>query len=576
MSLKVKTSRNVKELITILMCSIIAFTCFSGCSNFFHRNENEKIDTGKSQLYIGNCNGGLGFEWLEEVATAFEMKYADISFEEGKKGVQVIIDNSVIGTIDGDNLKLNLPSSRDDIFFTESVDYAYFVERGSFLNITDTVKEDMSEFGEPGVTLENKIGLELQEMLKSVDGNYYAIPFYEGLFGFTYDKALFDEKGIWFQDGIAYTSEDIDLDNPDLARVAGLFGGKQNKTAGRDGIKGTYDDGLPITYDDFLFMCIFMNACGITPIIWSGQHNDYKEKAFTNIWVQEAGLDFITMWKNLSGTATDLISVDNDGNKTSLQEVEITNRNAYELAKSESMYNFLSFCQKFFGNSSFFHTSCLDGTCSHIKAQAQFLYSSVLSSSNSIGFIAEGSYWVCESRETFKDMEASGDEYSLKNREIAFMPMPTSTRREGEMNTMLSFNDAFVFINAKSSGVNQLLAKKFLQFSSSDDMIFVFSKNTNMTRGLDFEPTSAQRDELSFYANSLLDLKKNSNIVSTSYTSALVRNRSDFFGLMSAFSTKVNNSTFSFPDIGTFNDNITVKKYFDGMYEYRVVNYPDF
>ena len=574
-----KSKYGFKRIGASVLCAVVALVGLSGCNSgsIFRPDEDEKVDTTKSQLYIGNCNGGLGFAWLEEVANAFEEKYAETSFEEGKMGVQVIIDNEVIGTIDGTQLKNNLPASRDDIFFTESVDYPYFVANGSFLEITDVIKEDMAEFGEPGVTVESKIGTYTQNYLKSVDGKYYAIPFYEGLFGFAYDKTLFDKKGIWMQDDVDFSSADLDFDNPDLSQLAVLFGSKANKTAGRDGVKGTYDDGLPVTYEDFIAMCLFMNACGVTPLIWSGAHNDYIGKTFLNVWAQEAGADFLNTWNTLSGTVSDLISIDADGNITELDPVEINNYNAYEMIRSRSFYESLRFSEMFFGNRSFLHTSCLDSSCSHVKAQSQFLYSSVISSSKAIAMFADGSYWTCEARETFNEMAEDGEEYSWKNREIGFMPMPTSIARTDAKNTLISFNEAFVFINAKATGARQELAKKFLQFSSCDEAIFIFSKNTAMTRGLSFTPSAEQREEMSYFANSLWDVRGDAEVVLTLSSNPLVQNRSDFFGLnLGVFTAKYNDGTTGSDAISNF---INGKKlspiaYFNAMYKYRTENYP--
>ena len=568
----------LKKPAASVMCVVVALTGLAGCSNPLREPKEEQVNVQQSQLYVGNCNGGLGFAWLEEVANAFEEKYAETSFEAGKKGVQVIIDNEVIGTIDGEALKRNLPASRDDVFFTESVNYSYFVNNGSFLDVTDVLQEDMAEFGEAGVTVESKINPYTQNYLKSIDGKYYAVPFYEGLFGITYDKALFDKKGIWLQDGVSYTSAAINFDNPDLSQVAGLFGSKANKTAGRDGVKGTYDDGLPVTYEDFIAMCIFMKSCGVTPLLWSGMHNDYMIKTLLNVWAQEAGAEFLNVWNTLSGTATDLISIDSNGNITELDPVEITNTNAMELGKSRSLYETLRFTEMLFGNNSFLHTSCKDTGCSHVKAQSQFLYSSVLSSSEAIAMFADGTYWTCESRETFNEMEEDGEEYSWQNREIAFMPMPTSAAKASSKNTLISFNDALVFINAKSTGVRQELAKKFLQFSSSDEAIFIFSKNTAMTRGLNFTPSATQREELSHFANSLWDVRDGADVVVNMSSNPLVANRSDFFGFASALKAFEidGKEVVNWPLDSFYDHQRTAAQYFASIYQYRVKNYPTF
>ena len=51
----------------------------------------EKIDKTKTQLYVSHFTAGFGNEWIHEMDTKFEEAYKDVSFEDGKTGVQVIV-----------------------------------------------------------------------------------------------------------------------------------------------------------------------------------------------------------------------------------------------------------------------------------------------------------------------------------------------------------------------------------------------------------------------------------------------------------------------------------------------------
>ena len=63
----------------------------------------------------------------------FEEFYAEESFEDGKKGVQVLIDNN---QYTGFNFINNLSESYNSVFFTENVMYYDFVNKGLFEDIT--------------------------------------------------------------------------------------------------------------------------------------------------------------------------------------------------------------------------------------------------------------------------------------------------------------------------------------------------------------------------------------------------------------------------------------------------------
>ena len=52
---------------------------------------NENLDAKKTQLYVRNYQGGFGNKWLYNGKAKLEEKYKDVSLEDGKQGVQVLI-----------------------------------------------------------------------------------------------------------------------------------------------------------------------------------------------------------------------------------------------------------------------------------------------------------------------------------------------------------------------------------------------------------------------------------------------------------------------------------------------------
>ena len=96
--------------------SVCMGAAIAGCSSGENPNSSVvPVDSTKSQLYVSNFNGGVGFEWLNKLAARFEEDFAETSFEEGKKGVQVRITNHkgiALSTI---------PQSKDEVYFLEEV-----------------------------------------------------------------------------------------------------------------------------------------------------------------------------------------------------------------------------------------------------------------------------------------------------------------------------------------------------------------------------------------------------------------------------------------------------------------------
>ena len=73
-----------------LLLSVMCFTSiFSGCNN-----KGVKIDHTKTQLYVSNYDAGIGRTWIEGIGKSFEQAFAEYSFQEGRKGVQVIYNHN--------------------------------------------------------------------------------------------------------------------------------------------------------------------------------------------------------------------------------------------------------------------------------------------------------------------------------------------------------------------------------------------------------------------------------------------------------------------------------------------------
>ena len=81
--------RLMKIFATTLAITSLSMTAVS-CT---HSSTKEKIDETKTQLYVFNFSGGYGTEWVANAKAKFEELNKDVSWQEGKTGVQIIIDN---------------------------------------------------------------------------------------------------------------------------------------------------------------------------------------------------------------------------------------------------------------------------------------------------------------------------------------------------------------------------------------------------------------------------------------------------------------------------------------------------
>ena len=257
-------NKRILALATALIISATAFSAFTGCGK---RTEAD-YDPTKANLMVATFSGGVGKAWLEDAAVRFEKKYENAThFQEGRTGVNIAVDGNK-DTYGGQSLETS--ALTQDVYFTEGIEYYKFVNDKKVADITDIVaQETLSDYGE-NVTIESKLDPSIQDFLKSKDGKYYMLPFYDGFYGLIYDVELFETKGFYFDEAGYFLKK----------TVANASTFESKKSAGPNGKKGDYDDGLPATYEQMLKLVDQIRSSSCTPFCYSGDIYDYVDKAF--------------------------------------------------------------------------------------------------------------------------------------------------------------------------------------------------------------------------------------------------------------------------------------------------------
>ena len=115
--------------------SVTSLGAFAGCGG-----SGQKYDETKSQLNVGVFYGGLGRVWMDSLAKDFEEYYKDTSFEDGKKGVQVIVDAKK-KEFEIANLSVTMESYDNALYATDFSDIALWHQNGLLADISDIVNE---------------------------------------------------------------------------------------------------------------------------------------------------------------------------------------------------------------------------------------------------------------------------------------------------------------------------------------------------------------------------------------------------------------------------------------------------
>ena len=563
-----KTKRILSSLMALLMVSSVG--AFAGCGNGTGGGiVNEQIDKNRTQLYIGNYNGGYGDVWLKALKTRFEEEYKDHSFENNKTGVQVIIDNKKEEYKTWDNLSTTIEKSKNAIYFTEGIANKALIEGNYVLELSDILKTPLSEYGE-SESIYDKMD-EAQRNYFLQNDKCYTLPTYNAFFGLVYDIDLFESYGLYFA---------AEVDNGNDGFVISATDAKAN---GPDGTPNTYDDGLPATYDDFFKLCDRMQDAGITPFIWSGEYeSSYIRQLAGALWADYEGKENALKFYSLTGSVEVVDTIGDDGNVT-LKTVDMTTENGYEIYGQAGRYYSVQFIEKMVRGGAierYWQNMSFNLTQSHTNAQEDYLYSKHETGKKPIAMLADGVWWQSESDLVFSDMKGLyGDVASKENRKFGFMPMPKATAAKvGEKVTLLDMLGAKVFVNANvaNNPVQKDLAIKFVRFAHTDKSLSEFQGITNVPKAYNYELSAADESKLSHFGKLVAEMSQSADIVYEYPLNIMVEGISNAGNTLSAYMTTIEKLPYS--DLGkTFRDHsFSAKSYFVGIRDYYYTNWDKF
>ncbi len=495
------------------ICSISLVACsFSlvGLTSCGGKTTPHSTQDGKAIIYIGTYNGGVGYEWITNICNKFNEQFADYTDsqlqEKGLKGVEFKVDPNERHY--GQNLESGLDA---DIYFTEMVDYAYYAKKGLFLDVSDVVTSSLADCGDTG-TIEDKLDDSFKNFLKCIDGKYYGLPFYEGFYNLMYDVDLFDKEQLFF----------------DEEGIIGETSDSNNLSKGPDNVAGTWDDGLPRTYDEFDVLMDNLSG-SYTPIVLTGGTTSYANRYIQNHFVNYEGKEQALLNYTFNGVANNLGTVSKNG-----KDVEVKKD---DTPTTISQYSQGAVLQKQLGKYyalDFLKNHMMDGNLrtasNHKEAQRDFISTKYGNNSKeyAYGLIVEGSWWENEAATYLKADEAKGG--GKANRRFGIMPIPkVSEDQLGEKQTMISLNSSFCFV-AKNTAYPEL-SKKVFKFFHTNKALSSFTTSTSTTRAFKYTIEDSDKANCSYFAHQLISMKETCDIVYPYSSDIHVLNKKSSFSM---------------------------------------------
>ncbi len=547
-----------KQNVLLLASSALSFAVV-GCKTTTPPNV-ENIDTSKTQIYVRNYDGGYGSEWLSKIKDRFEAAHKDDVLEEGKKGVQVYINNNK-DTADASSTKIL--ANRDEVIFTEQSSYFGLKSAGILADITDVVTEKLD--GEDKSILDKMD--DAQKSFYGIEENgekhYYALPHYSGYFGLTYNVDLFDKKGFYF------------AKNPLSTRLADKFINKTNikKSDGPDGVSGTSDDGLPTTYDEFMELCQYIVNSDCVPFLTNGKNSkDYLNLLVNSLATNYEGKEEMSKVFTCEGTVNTLATIKDGAIALDENPTTLTTENGYETSRMAGKYYGIKFLSDIISNDRYYNKTKMTTAYSHTDAQRDFLYGGNDESTPQYAMLSDGCWWENEAKGIFEEMAgAKGESYSRMNRRFAFMPLPQPTKEKADSTKKTTLYDhlfSFCFMKANVADYKKDIVKEFIKFCNTDTSLVEYTVTTNTPKALSYSMSEDDLSQMTYYGRSLYERKANSDIVYPCVNTTFFANNQKKFHTNYQYQTSVNGKTNQYVITGLTDEGYSAETYFSGMYTY--------
>lgn len=483
-----KKTKLLAVLVAVLM-SVSLFSVFVGCTHTGRAGMgDEEIDPNKTQLRIGYYDGGYGREWMQEAERIYEAEHPD---------VQVMITYNK-KRYESSALLASYQTYQEDIFIVDTAAYIDFKAEDFYYDITKAVSTPLTEYGEEESILDKLDGTFKEYYNESADPEgikYLAVPFYDGIYAVYYDVKMFEDNSLFKDASGNWTN-----------------GTTTPKSAGKDGVTGTFDDGLPATLEEFYTLIEYIRyQLQITPFTWPGTEGYYTTKVLENFWASYEGYDnYMLNW-----------TLDSNGEPYTFADgtsEAITVENGYKLKTGQpGKRAALQFGYDILNggvNAGDYYSDRAFGTSQDNRAaQEEFIFS--VNATNKVAFLIDGCWWEREAIESFNDLVKRTDESNAYGtRRFGLLPMPTAHGDNGELGTENIFSavgeNSQVFIN-KNTEVAET-AVDFFRFLHTDRIMSLMTSYSNVLRPYDYVVTETDQARMTPLGKQIASLADDSNV----------------------------------------------------------------
>ena len=492
----------MKKFVAMVALALASLFLLAGCGTLVRPKGDGNT------IVISLYNGGVGTDWIDPIIEDFEADYPEynIELEERKRTVEEISNLIALG-------------QQANAYISTVADFHQEIYKDNLEDLSDIL--EMKVDGDDRTIGSKLTDLELWQKIASKDGEgIYMLPYDDSVLGLVYDHGKFVELNLLYNatvddatkkaltdQGITYTEE---VKNGQNVLV---FQSSEERTnynqgdtilrAGKDEKFGTYDDGQPVTMEEWDRMFRLLDGYGNT-VVYSGSVIDYTTDVFNGIFAQYDGLDAWDTFNSYSGSYT----FEGDSAPTN-----ITMQEGYKVYGMTGIEKATEFLQTYLNDHAAIHDVTDESSTSHTDAQAKFVLGCAKPSVDApfVGLLVDGAWWENESRNLiFKDI-ANIEGFSYGERDYRYMLYPELPGQKGVdgngNGSVFSVRSAGAYIVPKNNNADIVEKTKiFLAYTLKDEHLANFTALTGVMRPYNYTLTDEQYNSMTKFARTNWDI----------------------------------------------------------------------
>lgn len=526
----------------------------------------------KVLIFTGTATRNGAIRWATDAAKRFSELKKDETYEAGKKGVKITVQDIK------DIPYATLSSDGNDIYVDEGRADMYTYSATKELMQLDEVVSYIEN--EQGLTIDAGAKKKMRGYVES-DGqrHYYGLPHYEWYNSLTYDVDYWNEEGLYF----------ARPDATNAVSVNGKFGSAKfvnpsdmKKSCGPDGKYGTPDDGLPSSLEEFAQVCAYIKSKGGSPFLIPGGAGGsiYSFHMVQAIWAALEGAETMrSITAEFSDKEVEVVTGFEAGKyffgdknipMPITEKVVLNDDNGYKMYDMASRYYALAFMQLAY-DEGWFHEDVNKDTSAD-AVQSVFIAPSA--DKSRAAMYIDGTYWYHEAQ-LYNDGEAF-DNWDLSHfgveRKVSYMNLPSQLNgsvkeNKGKQNTMLNVGSSLLFVNnqvSKNEGKKRAVLE-FLKFLYSKQELAAFTEFIGMNIPINYDYNEEKLGD--YYYTSFKEIKNQSAVITTAsdkpvHYKNLKKFLLGFSGALNYF--KIDGSEHPEGYLEAYRKNITAQQIFNG------------